>query len=139
VRDPRVREANNDAGEAGERVAQEVDAWKKLPHSLVERHTNSLGVVDEFAMLSTLRAQFPIHHFVFMQTASHMCHEADCESFFSLCKKITDPNMFPSMLCALSKIAGSSERVSTDEVIDCYYRKFGRHAGEPSDSNSDSD
>ena len=71
-------------------------------------------------------SQFPLHHFVFAQTASHMCHEANCESFFSLVKKISDPNMFPTMLCNLSKIAASQWHPSTEDIQERYWKKFGK-------------
>ena len=93
---------NNDVADPATR---EVADWQTLSPAVVAKHTLvnqlAMGVVDEFALHSemTLCSQFPLHHFVFAQTASHMCHEANCESFFSLVKQLSCPNMFPSMLC----------------------------------------
>ena len=85
-------------------VQSEIDQWAALSTVEIERHRDERGLLDEFALMSAMRLRFPIHCNVFMRTTSHYAHEADCESFFSIVKAVSDPNMFPSMLRVLSKV-----------------------------------
>ena len=39
-------------------------------------------LAQKFESLRWQRKEFPLHHFVFMQTASHLPHEGNVEHFF---------------------------------------------------------
>ena len=62
-----------------------------------------------------------------MRTTSHYAHEADCESFFSIVKAVSDPNMFPSMLRVLSKVGYNTKsyKPGWEQIQERYYKKIG--------------
>ena len=55
-------------------------------------HTDSAGIVNEFALLYDLRTSFPLHYIVFKQTASHLPHEGNSEQLFSRAGNLSDDN-----------------------------------------------
>jgi DNA topoisomerase IA len=120
-----------------------------MPQATIAAHINTRGLVDEFALVSALKLTFPLHYIVFMQTSCHLAHEGDSESFFALSKHLTDPNMYASMLRALSKIAANQivYKPTPDQVWAKYYEKYhpsddpeSCHESNPSDSSDfDSD
>lgn len=73
-----------------------------------------------------------------MQTSCHLAHEGDSESFFSLAKTLTDPNMYASMLRALSKIAANEKvyKPTAEQVWHKYYAKY--HPNDDPESCRDS-
>jgi hypothetical protein len=83
-------------------VTAEVEAWAALPQSDVDQHRCN-GLVDEFALMSRLKKRFPLHHTVFRQSSSLLCHEGNVEQVFSIAKHNSDPNMRPRMLRLLTK------------------------------------
>jgi hypothetical protein len=111
-------------------VAYEMQQWSELPRSVVDNFRDSQGILDEFALMSDQKSKFPIHCVVFERTAPHLASEADCETFFALTKGISDPNMFPSMLRALSKISANVKilKPGWEQILERYYEKFGRNA-----------
>jgi len=50
------------ADDSDDPVSAEVQAWAALPEAEVALHRNSLGLVDEFALMSRLKKKFPLHH-----------------------------------------------------------------------------
>ena len=42
------------------------------------------GMINEFALMWAKRQEFPLHFFVFKQTASHLPHKANVEQIFFL-------------------------------------------------------
>ena len=96
--------------QAQQASAWEIEAtgWASLPQQTVQRFVDcNTGLLDEFALVFSVRAQFPLHYTVFQQTACHSASEGNAETLFALSKNLTDPNMYPSMLIALTKIRGN--------------------------------
>ncbi len=118
-------------------VAYEMQQWEDLPRGVVDAVRDDLGLLDEFPLISEVKGQFSTHSMVVQRTASHLPHEADCETFFALSKSISDPNMFPSMLRALSKVAANIKvlKPGWEEILERYYAKYGRQAPEVADND----
>ena len=72
-------------------VLHEIKKWKNLPKKILKKYRNAQGWLDEFAMMSDLKSDFPLHYVVFRQTACHMAHEANVECVFSLAKRVSHP------------------------------------------------
>ena len=64
-------------------------------------------MINEFAFMWAKRKDFPLHYFVFRQTASHLPHEANVEQYFSRAGKLSDPNMNPQYLGMLVMVAAA--------------------------------
>ena len=62
---------------------EEANRWALLQRCETTRlHTkffDSDGLLNEFEMMWDLRERFPLHFFVFNQTACHLAHEANVE------------------------------------------------------------
>ena len=83
-------------------------------------------MINEFAFMWAKRKEFPLHYFVFRQTASHLPHEGNVEQIFSLGGRLSDPNMNPSYLATLVFI-GSNEKTYMPlmkDILQRYLRKF---------------
>ena len=66
-------------------VAIEVERWKSISADTVNGFKDKeTGMVNEFALMWAKRKEFPLHYFVFRQTASHLPHEGNVEQIFSL-------------------------------------------------------
>jgi hypothetical protein len=50
-------------------VTDEAQRWSSLDKATILEHTDSAGIVNEFALLYDLRTSFPLHYIVFKQTA----------------------------------------------------------------------
>ena len=74
------------ADDADDPVSAEAQAcqWAALLEAEVALQRNSLGLVDEFALMSRLKKKFPLHHTAFRQCSSHLSHEGNVERVFSL-------------------------------------------------------
>jgi hypothetical protein len=68
---------------SGDAVVAEMEKWFALPSSTVAPFCVD-GLVDEFALVSSLKDSFPLHHTVFRQCASHSPHEGNSENVFSM-------------------------------------------------------
>mgnify|MGYP003337929873 CR=1 FL=1 len=99
------------AGGGSKSIEEEITTWQNLPPRIICEHTSKCGLLDEFSLISstTVRLAYLLHCHVFMQSSSHKPHEAFCETFFSLCKKVSDPNMCPSIPQALPKLSGNKQ------------------------------
>ena len=73
-------------------VTDEVERWKRLEDYKIKEVTDDDGVVNEMALLFSLRATFPLHYCVFKQVVSHLCHEGNTEQLFSLSGALSDDN-----------------------------------------------
>ena len=76
-----------------------------------------------------LRKEYPLHYFVFRQTASHLPHEGNVEQYFSLGGRLSDPNMNPQYLAILVSI-GANAKVfmpSTKDIWQRYLKKFSKN------------
>ena len=78
---------------------------------------------------------------MFQQTACHTASEGNAETLFALSKNLTDPNMYPSMLIALTKIRGNKHayKPAAKDVMERYYQKYGESGTQPIDSDCDSE
>ena len=78
--------------------------------------------------LRLARSNWPLHYFVFRQTASHLPHEGNVEQIFSLGGRLSDPNMNPAYLATLVTV-GANEKVfmpSKKDIFQRYVRKFSK-------------
>ena len=91
-------------------VSAEIQALAALPEAEVALHRNSLGLVDEFALMSRLKKKFPLHHTVFRQSSSHLSHEGNVERVFSGAKARANAEMRSSMLRLITKTGVNKER-----------------------------
>ena len=115
------------AQEENDEVAIEVERWKAISQETLTAFKNKdTGMLNEFAFMWAKRKDFPLHFFVFKQTASHLPHEANVEQIFSLGGRLSDPNMNPAYLASLVFI-GSNQKAympSTKDIWQRYLRKF---------------
>ena len=93
---------------SGDAVVAEMEKWSALPSSTVAPFCVD-GLVDEFALVSSLKDSFPLHHTVFRQCASHFPHEGNSENVFSMAKSRSTCNTQPFMLRLLTKIAANKK------------------------------
>ena len=70
---------------------------------------DSDGLINEFALLYSLRMSFPLHFTLFKQVSSHLCHEANTEQLFLLAGNLSDDNgkMDPYRLSVWVSIAAN--------------------------------
>jgi hypothetical protein len=80
------------AGDDFDTVTDEAQRWSSLDKATILKHTDSAGIVNEFALLYDLRTSFPLHYIVFKQTASHLPHEGNSEQLFSRTGNLSDDN-----------------------------------------------
>ena len=63
----------------------EVERWKSIaPNTVAAFKDKDTGIINEFAFMRAKKKDYPLHYFVFKQTASHLPHEANVEQIFSL-------------------------------------------------------
>ena len=63
----------------------EVERWKSIvPDTVAAFKDKDTGMINEFAFMWAKKKDYPLHYFVFKQTASHLPHEANVEQIFSL-------------------------------------------------------
>ena len=108
----------------------EVERWNAISPDTLETYKDvETGMINEFAFLWAKRKDFPLHYFVFRQTASHLPHEGNVEQIFSLGGRLSDLNMNPSYLATLIFI-GSNLKIfmpSKKDIFQRYLRKFSKH------------
>ena len=111
-------------------MAIEVERWKAISADTLDAYKNAeTGMINEFAFMWAKRKEFPLHYFVFKQTASHLPHEGNVEQIFSLGGRLSDPNINPAYLASLVFV-GSNIKLFTppkDAVLQRYLRKFSKH------------
>ena len=65
-------------------VTDEIRRWSSVSEDECQRFVSvEDGVLNEFEMMWHLRMLFPLHFFVFKQTASHLTSESNVEQVFS--------------------------------------------------------
>jgi len=96
-----------------------------LPAAEITKHRKK-GFIDEFALMCEQRDSFPLHFKVFQQCSSHLPHEGNCESDFSLGGRISDPNMRASQLANFTYITANRGwyEPTAEEIYDEYCRLF---------------
>ena len=58
--------------------------WNKLPDALVQKYTDSNGLLNEFALIFEVRTDMPLHYITFRRCAVAKPHESNTENMFSL-------------------------------------------------------
>ena len=113
-------------------VTDEVERWKRIEDYKIEEVTDDDGVVNEMALLFSLRASFPLHYCVFKQVVSHLCHEGNTEQLFSLSGALSDDNckMHPDNLATWTSVGANmgTYKPPLKDIIKRYYKKFGNNA-----------
>ena len=64
-------------------MTDEAARWASLDKATIRQFKDDEGIINEFALLYHVQAQFPLHYIVFKQTASHIVHEGNSEQIFS--------------------------------------------------------
>ena len=101
----------SDAANANDEVTIEVERWKSISVDTINAFKDKeTGMINEFAFMWAKRKDFPLHYFVFRQTASHLPHEGNVEQIFSPGGRLSDPNMNPAYLARLVYM-GSNRKV----------------------------
>jgi len=110
-------------------VTDEVARWEKLPVTKTDEFIDSTGLLNEFALMFDLKTSFPLHYFVFRQTASHVPHEGGVENIFSRSGNLADPNLDPHVLGTLTKIGinASVYKPPADVIWERYFKKFSKN------------
>jgi hypothetical protein len=126
------------ADDSDDPVSAEVQAWAALPEAEVALHRNSLGLVDEFALMSRLKKKFPLHHTVSRQSSSHLSHEGNVERVFSGAKARANAEMRSSMLRLITKTGVNKERYKPT-VAAIWSRYQEKYKGLSTYQNSDND
>ena len=124
-------DGDGDNGEQVEdAVSVEVERWKAISNETLASYIDKeTGMLNEFAFMWAKRKEFPLHFFVFKQTASHLPHEGNVEQIFSLGGRLSDPNINPAYLACLV-FFGSNMKVympPTKDIYQRYLRKFSKH------------
>ena len=124
--EPVASDADEDAG--SDTVMSEVSRWTTLDRATVNKYKDADSLVNKFALMFELRAFFPLHYFLFRQTACHIAHEANTEQLFSLSGRLSDPNLNPLELGILAKISsnGLVYRPPYTAILARYLQKFSK-------------
>ena len=83
-----------------------------------------------------LRNVFPLHFFVFKQTASHLAAEANVEQVFSRVGQLSEVNSDPDGLVVMVSIMINKHvyKPSVKDIMDKYYEMFrGKNRGNKAD------
>ena len=115
--------ADRDDGEFNP-VVDEMRRWEALSADQYSAFVAEDGLLNKFAMLWAMRERFPLHLIVFKQTACHLPHEANVETYFSRAGLLTNPNMSPEYLGKLTSISvnRSTYKPSVAEIKDEYFK-----------------
>jgi hypothetical protein len=118
------------AGDDFDTVTDEAQRWSSLDKATILKHTDSAGIVNEFALLYDLRTSFPLHYIVFKQTASHLPHEGNSEQLFSRTGNLSDDNsrMDPARLGVWTSIGinYANFQPSVKAILERYLLKFSK-------------
>jgi hypothetical protein len=137
------RAAYNAPDDVGfDEVTDEVARWEALKSNEIECFRKTDGLLDEFALLWVMRLRFPLHFFVFKQTAAHLPFEANVERDFSVAGYLSDPCRHAEHL--VDMVMAALNRKACDPSIEAirakYYEMLRGAAGAQSvAANSDSD
>ena len=64
-------------------VLDELRRWEGMGVKEYSNFVSADGLLNEFAMMWSLREAFPLHFIIFKQTACHLPHEGNVEQIFS--------------------------------------------------------
>ncbi len=110
-------------------VNEEIRRWSSLSEGECQRFAED-GVLNEFEMMWQLRVLFPLHFFVFKQTASHLAAEANVEQLFSRTGQLSEVNLDPDALADMVSIMVNKHayKHSLQDFMDKHYEMFrGNH------------
>mmetsp|Transcript_37737 Transcript_37737/g.91788 ORF Transcript_37737/g.91788 Transcript_37737/m.91788 type:complete len:247 (-) Transcript_37737:163-903(-) len=120
--------SSSPTGAGSDAVTTEVQRYLLLPASQIDAFREENGMVNEFKMFFTLRAEFPIHYHVFRQTVVHISHEANAEDTFSLSGSLSNDNTHtcPGFLSRLTRMQRNKTRYmpSAAKILEKYKEKF---------------
>ena len=128
-------------------VTDEMARWDSLNSKEIECFRKADGLIDEFALMWAMRLRFPLHFFLFKQTACHLPFEANVERVFSVAGYLSDPLCTPCRHAEhlVDMVMAALNRKAYDPSIEAiraqYYEMFRGIAGAKSvavDSDSDS-
>lgn len=111
-------------------VLDELRRWDGMGVKEYEKFISTDGLLNEFAMMWSIREAFPLHYIVFKQTASHLAHEAFVEQIFSRAGLLSDPNLDPAHLVTLVKVGFNKAACNPPiaAIMDKYYEMFRGHS-----------
>jgi len=119
-----------EVGAGSDTVALEIAKWKVLPAETVGKYKDVDGLVDEFALLFSLREQFPLHCLLFKRLAADLPHEANAESTFSLSGRLSSDNTHTSPGGLSTFVRINKNRAvyepKREETFKAYRQKFGQ-------------
>ena len=116
-------------------VTNEIRRWSSVSEDECQRLVED-GVLNEFEMMWQLRILFPLHFFVFKQTASHLAAEANVEQVFSRVGQLSEVNVDPDALSDMVSIMINKQayKPSVKDIINKYYQMFrGKNRGNKTD------
>jgi hypothetical protein len=111
-------------------VTDEAARWASLDKATIRQFKDDEGIINEFALLYHVQAQFPLHYIVFKQTASHIAHEGNSEQIFSRSGALSDDNgkMDPVRLAVWTSIGINYDTFQPDvkKILERYLLKFSK-------------
>ena len=69
-----------------------LERWSKIDKSTIRSFKDDDGIVNDVALIYSVRNSFPLHYIVFKQLASHISHEGNNEQLFSQAGHVSDDN-----------------------------------------------
>ncbi len=105
-------------------VTDEIRRWSTVSEDESQRFVSvEDGVLNEFDMVWHLRILFPLHFFVFVQTASHLAAEANVEQVFSRAGQLSEVNSDPDSLADMVSIMINKHayKPSVKDIMNKYY------------------
>lgn len=69
-----------------------LERWSKIDKSTIRSFKDDDGIVNDVALIYSVRNSFPLHYTVFKQLASHTSHEGNNEQLFSQAGHVSDDN-----------------------------------------------
>mmetsp|Transcript_67922 Transcript_67922/g.203086 ORF Transcript_67922/g.203086 Transcript_67922/m.203086 type:complete len:206 (-) Transcript_67922:12-629(-) len=117
-------------GAGSDAVTLEIAKWKVLPAETVGKYKDVDGLVDEFALLFSLRKQFPLH-FLLLRGLRLTCHTKQTLSrLFSLSGRLSSDNTHTSPGGLSTYVRINKNRAvydpTRDETFKAYRQTFGQ-------------
>jgi hypothetical protein len=106
-------------------VTDEIGRWSSLSEDECQRFVED-GVLNEIETMWQLRILFPLHFFVFKQTASHLATEANVEQVFSRTGQLSEVNLDPDTLADMVSIMVNKHTYESyiKDIMDKYCEMF---------------
>jgi hypothetical protein len=108
----------------------EISRWALITEETISKFRDEDMIVDEFALVFSLREQFPLHFSLFKRLAADLPHEGNAESTFSLSGSLSSDNTHssPDVLSTYVRINRNRSVYNPrwEEVFKAYRSKFGK-------------